>query len=86
MSATKDFILYSVCLRQLERLEAEVVKRVRKPIYSEEVDAFNKIADSIFEMLAAAAVRQKLHGNSIQEAIEIRQNISEALEWNLTRN
>ena len=86
MSATKDYILYAVCLGELKRLEAEVIKRVRRPIYPEEVDAYNKIAEAIFEMLAAAAVRQKIHRNNMQEAIEVRKRIDEVLEWNVTRN
>ena len=61
-------MLYALCLGQLKKLEAEVTNRVKQPIYQEEVEAYNKIAEAIFEMLAAGAVRQKVQRRNMKEA------------------
>ena len=86
MNATKDYVLYALCLEQLQEIEAEVIERVKQPIYKEEMDAYNRIADALFDILSGAAVRQRVQRKNMKEASEVRQRIGEVLEWNMSHN
>lgn len=84
MEAVKDCVLFTVCLQQLEKLEVELKERIKRPIYNEEAEAYKKIAETLFEMLSAAAVMQRINGRSLKEAVTVRSNIEEMLDWNVT--